>query len=383
MNRYTNEEIISRCKKVHGDKNYDYSKVNYVNSKTKMTFICPEHGEFEQRFNDFLNAKYPCPYCSGKIMNNKAFLLKAKKIHRDKYDYSKIGEIKSSKNKIIIICPEHGEFIQEVNSHLQGRGCPICAGKKFSLKDYIKKANKIWNNKYDYSKVVWKGVNEKVCIICPEHGEFWQLPNNHLKGECGCLQCRGKNSDFKYINGLDDFLELANKKFPDSNFDYSKIEWKGSREKICIVCPKHGDFWVLPYQFLQNKKGCPLCGIECTQSKGELEIQKVLDKYNFQYKREFCILNDFFTKEDIKPRVDFILKYNNKLYIIEFNGQQHYIPIDVFGGKLQFEKQVKRDQLLRDFCKLHSDKLNLLEIKFDTNFNDIEKIILNFVGYKE
>lgn len=86
-------------------------------------------------------------------MTKEEFIKKAKQVHGNKYDYSHV-KLTILKNKVKIICPEHGEFEQEANSHLQGRGCPYCSGKKFHLESYIKKANQVWNNKYDYSKFV-------------------------------------------------------------------------------------------------------------------------------------------------------------------------------------------------------------------------------------
>lgn len=217
-------------------------------------------------------------------MTKNEFIEKARKVHGDKYDYSKV-EIEKTADKIIIICPRHGEFEQVANSHLQGRGCAMCSGKKFSLQDYIEKANKIWNNKYDYSKFEWKGINQKVCIICPEHGEFWQLPNNHLKGECGCLECRGKSKNFKAITGIEDLKRISKEKFNDK-FDFSKSVWKGSREKIEIICPKHGSFWTLPRQFTLNMCGCPKCGnIKYTNVDFIKECEKIHKNKNYDYSK--------------------------------------------------------------------------------------------------
>lgn len=89
--------------------------------------------------------------------------------------------------------------------------------------------------------------------------------------------------------------------------------------------------------------------------------------------------NDFF---DGILYIDFFIKYNNKQYFIEYNGRQHYIPIEYFGGQLQFEKQQKRDQLLRDFCNLYQDKVSLLEISYKEPEENIENIILNFINYE-
>ena len=110
------------------------------------------------------------------------FIEKAKAVHGDKYDYSKVEYVKA-KEKVCIICQEHGEFWQTPNNHLRGEGCPFCYGsKKLTTEEFISKAKQIHGNKYDYSNVNYVNKYTKVCIICPEHGEFWQKPSNHLKG---------------------------------------------------------------------------------------------------------------------------------------------------------------------------------------------------------
>ena len=121
------------------------------------------------------------------------FIAKAKLVHGDKYDYSKV-EYVGALTKVCIICPKHGEFCQEANSHLRGQGCPKCKYEKqtCTTDEFIAKAKKIHGDKYDYSKVEYVNDRTKVCIICPKHGEFWQTPNHHLSG-CGCPKCGIEN----------------------------------------------------------------------------------------------------------------------------------------------------------------------------------------------
>ena len=197
--RKTTEEFILDAIKIHGKK-YDYSKVTYINNHEKVCIICQEHGEFWQTPNCHLSGQ-GCPKCAKNHKDDKiSFIHKAKIIHGNKYNYSKVEYIDSF-TKVCIICPEHGEFWQTPNSHLTGRGCPECRWRKakqsirnimgMSSDDFIKKAISIHGLKYDYSKVFYENTDTKVCIICPEHGEFWQTPHHHLKG-CGCPEC-GKN----------------------------------------------------------------------------------------------------------------------------------------------------------------------------------------------
>ena len=129
MKKLTANEFIKQARNVHGDK-YDYSKVEYVNSKTKICIICPIHGEFWQTPDNHLHGK-GCPKCANetrnrnKVLKFEEFIKKANKVHNEKYKYIK-KEIKNEKEKIEIICPIHGKFTQEIDSHLHSHGCPKC-----------------------------------------------------------------------------------------------------------------------------------------------------------------------------------------------------------------------------------------------------------------
>lgn len=117
-------------------------------------------------------------------LTKEQFIEKAIEIHGNKYDYSKVNYI-DAKTKVCIVCPEHGDFLQLPYNHLNGNGCPSCARHKWDTDSFIKKAMEVHGDKYDYSKTEFKSTREKVCIICPEHGEFWQYPLSHLNGN-GC-----------------------------------------------------------------------------------------------------------------------------------------------------------------------------------------------------
>lgn len=209
-----------------------------------------------------------------------AFIEKAMKVHGDKYSYEKTF-YESSRDKVCIICPIHGEFWQSPNKHLAGRGCPECAIKKRLVsrkgnKDsFIEKANKIHNGKYCYDKVEYVNNREKVCIICPVHGEFWQSPGNHLYGY-GCPECgfekrvqskkenktshnREKKIDKRILNGLEPFILKLQEKYGKERFDCSNIDYKGSNIPITLTCNICGEtFEITPKKILSGwfKCGC-------------------------------------------------------------------------------------------------------------------------------
>lgn len=190
--RLTTEEFIIRANKIQGNK-YDYSKVEYVDYNTKVCIICPEHGEFWQTPNKHLLGQ-GCPKCGNtKKLSLTEFIERSRKIHGNKYDYSKARYVNNG-TKVCIICPIHGEFWQTPHNHLIGRGCNKCKNNKISVSEtkttekFVLEARKVHGDKYDYSKTEYLSAKDKVCIICLEHGEFWQEASSHLSG-CGCPKC--------------------------------------------------------------------------------------------------------------------------------------------------------------------------------------------------
>ena len=189
MKRLTKDEFIKKAKEIHKGK-YNYSKVDYVNNKTKVCIICPIHGEFWQTPHRHMEGD-GCVKCSGlKKLTTDEFINESIKIHGNKYNYSNVKYI-NNRTKVCIICPIHGEFWQSPKAHLKGNNCPKCSHQSYknTKEEFIKKAQKIHGDKYDYSKVEYVNNHTPICIICPEHGEFWQTPNAHLSGKNGCPIC--------------------------------------------------------------------------------------------------------------------------------------------------------------------------------------------------
>ena len=350
MKRLTTKEFIDKARKIHGDK-YDYSKVEYVNVDTKVCIICPEHGEFWQTPYKHVNRKQGCPKCIGRFLTQDEFIMKSIKIHGNKYDYSKV-EFKKKTDNIIIICPEHGEFYQQVSVHLQGCGCPKCgkiiAGKsisrkrKMEIEEFILRAKEIHGNKYNYSKVEYNTTNDKICIICPKHGEFWQRATNHINKGNGCPKCHpnyGKNTE--------DFIVKAREVHGDK-YDYSKVEYVNNTTKICIICPEHGEFWQRPNSHLSRKQGCP----HCANSKLETDYENLLKTNNVNYEKQKKIKG---IKDKISLRFDFYDIDKNTL--IECQGIQHIRDCsEVFGDKY-FLPLLKRDKIKYDKTKESNIKL--------------------------
>lgn len=292
--KLTREIFIERARKIHGDK-YDYSKVVYVNNSTFVTIICPEHGEFSQRPSVHLRGG-ECPICGRKKcdenrrLGTEKFIKKAREIHGDKYDYSKVVYV-SAHEKVIIICSIHGEFLQTPTAHLSGKGCKLCANKYIGDKKilgrecFIEKALKIHGDKYDYSKVVYVNNSTPITITCPVHGEFLQAPNNHLQGQ-ECPKCVYERIGNKTPLTTESFIYRARNIHGDK-YDYSKVAYINIKTPVIIICPIHGEFQQTPAAHLSGK-GCLKCGLENASWKkireyGEAFISKSMKIHHGKY----------------------------------------------------------------------------------------------------
>lgn len=186
------EEFIQKSNLIHNNK-YDYSKVEYINAHKKVKIICPIHGQFKQKPNNHLSGK-GCYLCGVKqrIESTKTsqekFIEESNKIHNYKYDYSKVNYV-NSKTKVIITCPEHGDFQQSPECHLNRKQeCYSCSlnKRKLNIDDFIIRSRKIHGYRYSYDDTILG--TSKVKIKCQKHGYFYQNPHSHLLG-FGCSKC--------------------------------------------------------------------------------------------------------------------------------------------------------------------------------------------------
>lgn len=287
---YNTEQIIERIRDIHGSK-YDYSKFVYNGMHNKSIIICPEHGEFLQTPHSHLKGQ-GCPKCGIKSRIEKRqydteiFIKKAKEVHNNKYNYSKVRYI-DSKTDIIIICPEHGEFIQKPYLHLQKHGCPFCYNKqrgnslKMDFELFKEKLYKIYGNKYNFDNYNYINYNTREQIICKEHGVFYRSPFELLKGkECPVCMKRERKVISK-VSNFKKFLTKA-KEIHGDKYDYSKVKYNGSYNPIEIICQKHGSFFQKPTYHLCGN-GCPICANETIKSTAEIQIEEFLKTLNIKF----------------------------------------------------------------------------------------------------
>ena len=231
---FSDKYYISIAKIRHNNK-YDYSKTKFSKITEKCTIICPIHGEFEQEFRAHLSGQ-GCRKCAGtNKMTTEEFISKAKEVHGNKYDYSKVNYTGNNKTEVCIICREHGEFWQKPNVHLLGYGCDKCSKKhKHTTEEFIKLAKKVHGNKYDYHKVEYTNNSTKVCIICPEHGEFWMKPNSHLNGQ-GCPICKYSRLEDNLYDYLFSKYEII-RRYRTNWLGRQELDFYIPSKKIAIEC---------------------------------------------------------------------------------------------------------------------------------------------------
>lgn len=256
MRKLTTEQFIEKARTVHGD-TYDYSSVEYRGSKIKVDIKCKKHGVFRQIPNCHISQKQGCPKCSFRgRMTTDNFIHNAKDIHGIKYDYS-LSVSENNMSKVIIICREHGKFSQLVASHLSGHGCSECAkGKSIrsrtkTLSEFEKQATETHVGKYAYVNFVYVNNNTKGIINCPEHGEFYQTPKEHLRGR-GCPKCA---TNYKLNNAT--FSRKASN-VHDNKYSYHLTRYENNATPVVISCPYHGDFVQKPSDHLAGN-GCQTC----------------------------------------------------------------------------------------------------------------------------
>jgi hypothetical protein len=304
---------------------------------------------------------------STKKSNTEDFIIKSNQIHGDKYDYNLV-DYKNNKTLVEIICPVHGIFKLRPNDHLNGQGCKKCGVQQRAEKrsigqdEFIKRAELIHNGKYDYNKVDYKNTTEKVIITCPIHGDFEQSPGNHLSG-FGCKKCGRDVVSKQMTSNTDEFIKKATE-VHGNKYDYSKTDYIKSRLPVTIICPKHGEYPQSPGAHIKLKQGCPYCN----ESKGERLISSFLNQSNIEYVRQ----KTFKDCKGVGGKVfcrklpfDFYLpKFNT---VIEFDGRQHFEPVDAFGGIEGFNATQTTDKIKNDYCQKNNIKMIRVSYKLSDN----------------
>ncbi len=380
----------------------------------------------------------------GMKSNKEEFIEKARKIHGDKYDYSKVNYV-NNKIEVIITCPEHGEFKQRPNDHLRGHGCRECSNKRtqealrLSTEEFIEKARKKHGNKYVYDKVNYVDSTTDVIITCPEHGDFPQNPSNHLCG-AGCPKCAGTEKLTK-----EEFIKKA-REVHGNKYDYSKANYINNKKPVTIICPIHGEFDQRPDAHIYRGLGCKKCGILVRADKRRLTIEEFVERSRKVHGNKYVYskVNYIDSTTDViitcpehgdfpqNPRnhlygagcprcqafgleeaVSKVLTENNikfefqktfpwlknksllflDFYLPDYNiaiecqGLQHFQSVEYFGGEEGFRYRLGNDKIKLDLCNDHGIQvIYYSDLGIDYPYEvieDLDQIVQTILNHKK
>lgn len=308
--------FIAKARLIHGAR-YDYSAVRYVNRATPVRLICPKHGAFRSTPENHIRRDSPsgCLVCRTEERTKKAaeeakrkgraFIARARKLHKRKYDYSQVFYVDVD-SPVTIICPLHGAFYPTPWNHAGGNttplsGCPKCGAERGSkaIRDrhkatFVSRARRVHGDAYDYSKTVYKDARSKLTIVCAKHGSFQQVASSHLRG-IGCPVCgRLKAGASVRATAKKDFLAKA-RRAHGRKYRYDKTMYVRASGMIVVTCPKHGDFRQTANNHLSGN-GCSKCKTDklrdaFADTKAEF-VRKARSKHGRKFSYSGAYVND-------------------------------------------------------------------------------------------
>ena len=276
-----------------------------------------------------------------------------------------IGDYLGANEKTLIKCNNCGHEWYAIPRSVKSskHGCPKCG----YLKANYEKAFNYFINKYSsekYELIEFESCH-KVTVKCKICGAIRTTTADNIY-RYGCPNCSLiKGSQVQRLT-KEQFINNSIK-VHGTFYDYSKAEVIDYNTKVCIICPKHGEFWQSPRKHYGDKCGCP----KCASSHGERLICQILNDLNINYQYQVKIKNPYNDN-------NFIIDFKIDNIIIEYNGQQHYTPVEHFGGELRFQQQKQRDEYLKRYCEDYNIKL--LEIPYTYTEKEIKTKIIEFLG---
>lgn len=356
------DEFIKLAFEKHGPL-YDYSTSVVTDKSGVVRVTCKTHGPFTTNIQNHIRGQ-GCNKCGqSKALRTKqirradSFAQRFINVHGSKYDYSKVEYITYS-HPVCIVCPTHGEFWQTPMLHANGSGCLKCSRKRILDNKYelysgsfVRRCMETHGSKYDYSKVRYVKMLQKVCIVCPIHGEFWQSAVHHMKGR-GCAPCSKERGKMAITKSNEDYIRECTV-VHKNKYDYSATVYIGQVSNVNIICRVHGTFTQNAGNHLSGK-GCNRC-----MYKSEQDTRDIIERLTgcrFDKTR--------FYDPNISLSFYELDGYCSELSMaFEYHGEQHYMHVPIFHqkGRTLFKQQLK-DELKRRLCR--RKKIRLIEIPY-------------------
>lgn len=375
--KWTLSLFLERAKVIHGDYRFDYTEITEKHIKGQKScvpitcIIC--NYSWTPRITDHINKKSGCLDCAGVApWTLKRFLQWALEINDEMFDYLKITpeHIKGKDSHVPIKCNTCDyEWEPTIHDHINHKnGCPDCSGKApWNLKRFLVRAFGIHGSLYDYSKVTSehiKNANSNVPLKCNVCNYKWTPSiSNHIHRKTGCRNCA------KLAPWSVQKLHIRGQEIYGDLYDYSQVISEYIKEKescIPVRCTKCNYTWYPTiHHHINQRRGCR----RCNRSNGELACQ--------------CVLNDLRISCDIeyelsslpRKRYDFKFTHQNKNYIVEYDGIQHFKLVSLFHEDEEGFKEHQSKDIIKSFHAVNSGYY-LIRIDY-TQINRIKEHITN------
>lgn len=335
-NKLTTEIFIERARKVHGDK-YDYSKVEYVDVKTKVCIICPIHGEFWQRYSHHTEGR-GCSKCAAEKNGEQLLLWTEEKCREHASHYSTMKDFREGDKNAYNSARKHGWLkdytwlAYKITSSQKKKDRHV-----YTHNEIIERLKSLFGTKYGYDHVVYKNMKTPIVLFCHEcdengveHGEFSMRPNNIFSGKQSCPKCWQARRGIIQLLPVEEFIKRSNA-VHHNLYEYHKVEYKGTNKKVCIKCPIHGDFWQTPSNHMLGK-GCPYCSGNAKKWNKETckeEARKYEYIHDFRTKSSGACnvaqrngwLNEYTWLKKLPPKTEDYTKETKYIYAYEFVNQ--------------------------------------------------------------
>lgn len=375
----SNEEFILRSHAIHGNK-YTYEKSRYISSKKLVTITCPTHGDFIQLGNKHLLGS-GCPECgkesqrqkmTGPKKDTESFVKELRSIYGRKYDYSEV-EYKGLRSLVSLTCKKHGKFEQRPGALLGGHGCQKCGYGVPTVKEFVQQSRQIHGRQYDYSKVEFDKLSDRVILTCKPHGEFIVSVREHLRGY-GCKQCGLKrHAEYRLTKAAQEFVVKAQAVHGD-RYDYSQSVYAGRHRLVKIGCKIHGVFEMQAGNHL-NGQNCPSCAasgysdIAIRWIEWETGRRRWKSVWHALNGGEFLIPGTRYSADGYHQRSNTIFEFYGDAFhgnLSRFKPTDRPNPYSDLTTRQLYDRTMRREQELKALG------YNLVTI-WETEFNEIEK----------
>lgn len=354
---------------------YGYQKVIYKGAKEKVIIVCNEHGDFEQLAANHI-AGNGCPKCAGKHKTTEQVIEEFKLIHGATYQYSKV-DYKANNIKIIITCTEHGDFEQTPSHHRQGGRCPQCSNSKVKY-SILERFVEVHGNTYDYSKVIFKKSALAVNIHCLKHGEFKMSPDRHIKG-AGCPSC-AKNE--KTI--LETIALLA--EIHANQYDYTQLNAVHPKTALNLTCVEHGAFIITLDCHLKGS-ACPSCDLNRKDNCGRsnlLTTEQVIEQFKAVHQDKYIYDRVKYLGNNIK--VEIVCPSHGVFMQQPANHKQgNGCPkcASVQHSASNKKRFLTTEQVIEQFKAMHGERYDYSLVKYIGNQAKVEIVCLDHGSFMQ